>query len=392
MKKLMLIICMLSTGSLAWAQAPPLSNDLQSFAVLGGSTVTNTGATIVTGNLGVSPGTAITGFPPGTVTGGTFHNIPPATSAHGDLITAFTALSAPTHPCPPANNLTGMDLGTLPAPLTPGVYCFNSSAQLTGKLTLQGNAADVWIFQIKSTLTTATNASVVMSGGGQDTNVYWVVGSSATIGTGTAFTGNILAQASITLTTGASVSGRALAIDGAVTMDTNNVASRCSSGPCPQPLPFPRIRDVTQLLIDHYECYKAKPDDKFDRHNVRLEDQFGVRTVTVKDAQLICTPVVKNGEFPDDLRNTIDHLVCYDIRAWDKEGDKEGDKEEGGKRGDKEGTERRDVLVDNQFGLRQPLTVARPQLLCVPSLKTLNDRNDKNRDDKDKDKDEDHKH
>jgi len=99
-----------------------------------------------------------------------------------------------------------MDLGTLPAPLAPGVYCFNSSAQLTGKLTLQGNAAGVWIFQIASTLTTATNASVVMSGGGQDTNVYWVIGSSATIGTGTAFTGNILAQASITLTTGASVS------------------------------------------------------------------------------------------------------------------------------------------------------------------------------------------
>jgi hypothetical protein len=387
MKKLLLVICMLSMGSLCWAQttAPPLSNDLQSFAVLGGSTVTNTGATIVTGNLGVSPGTAITGFPPGTVTGGTFNNIPPATSAHGDLITAFVALSAPAHPCPLANNLTGKDLGTLAAPLMPGVYCFNSSAQLTGKLTLQGNAADVWIFQIASTLTTATNSSVVMSGGGQDTNVYWVIGSSATIGTGTAFTGNILAQASITLTAGASVSGRALAIVGAVTMDTNNVASRCSSGPCPQPLPFPRVRGVTQLLIDHYECYKAKPDDKFELPNVRLEDQFGVTTVTVKEARLICTPVVKNGKFPDDLRNTIDHLVCYDIRGGDREGDKEGDKE-GGKQGDKEGTERREVLVDNQFGLRQPLTVARPQLLCVPSLKTLSDR-----DDKDKDKDRDHK-
>ncbi len=384
MKKLLLVICMLSTGSLCWGQAtaPPLSNDLQSFAVLGGSTVTNTGATIVTGNLGVSPGTAITGFPPGTVTGGTFHNIPPATSAHLDLISAFTALSAPAHPCLPANNLTGQDLGGLT--LAPGVYCFNSSAQLTGKLTLQGNG--IWIFQIGSTLTTATNASVVMSGGGQDTNVYWVVGSSATIGTGTAFTGNILAQASITLTTGASVSGRALAIVGAVTMDTNNVASRCSSGPCPQPLPFPRVRGVTQLLIDHYECYEARPDDKFEPHNVRLEDQFGVRTVRVKDARLICTPVVKNGKFPDDLRNTIDHLVCYNIRAGDREGDKEGDKE-GSKQGDKEGTERREVLVDNQFGLLQPLTVERPQLLCVPSIKTLSDRDDKDRDDKDKDRD-----
>ena len=169
-----------------------------------------------------------------------------------------------------------------------------------------------------------------------------------------------------------------------MTMDTNNVASRCSSGPCPQPLPFPRVRDVTQL-IDHYECYKARPDDKFERPNVRLENQFGVRTVTVKHARLICTPVVKDGKFPDDLRNTIDHLVCYDIRAGGREDGKEGDEEED-KKGDKEGTERQEVLVDNQFGLQQPLTVARPQLLCVPSLKTLGDR-----DDKDKDKDKDHK-
>jgi hypothetical protein len=377
MKKLMLLICMLSMGSLCWAQttAPPLSSDVQSFAVLGGSTVTNTGATIVTGSLGVSPGTAITGFPPGTVTGGTFHNIPPATSAHLDLITAFIALSAPKHPC--LTNLTGQDLGGLT--LAPGVYCFDSSAQLTGKLNLQG--AGVWIFQIKSTLTTATNSSVVVSGGGQDTDVYWVVGSSATIGTGTGFTGNILAQASITLTTGASVSGRALAIDGAVTMDTNNVASRCSSGPCPQPLPFPRVRGVTQLLIDHYKCYEAKPDDKFARREVLLEDQFGVTTVTVRDPQLICTPVVKNADpghavliFPDDLRNSIDHLVCYNIRAGDKEGSKEGNKK-GDKQGDKEGTERREVLVDNQFG-QQPLEVAKPQLLCVPSIKTLGDGHD----------------
>lgn len=379
MKKLMLVIYMLSMGSLCLAQttAPPLSTDLQSFAVLGGSTVTNTGATIVTGNLGLTPGSSITGFPPGTVVAGsTFINVAPALKAHADLKLAFTALSAPNHPC--QTNLTGQDLGGLT--LGPGVYCFDTSAQLTGKLSLQG--AGVWIFQIGSTLTTASNSSVVVSGGGQDTDVYWVIGSSATIGTGTGFTGNILAQASITLTTGASVSGRALAIDGAVTMDTNNVASRCSSGPCPQPLPFPRVRGVTQLLIDHYECYEARPDDKFDVPNVRLEDQFGVRTVTVKDARLICTPVVKNGKFPDDLRNTIDHLVCYNIRAGDREGDKEGDKE-GGKQGDKEGTERREVLVANQFGLLQPLTVARPQLLCVPSLKTLSD----DRDDKDKDKD-----
>jgi type VI secretion system secreted protein VgrG len=207
------------------ASAPSLGQ-AESFAVLGGSTVTNTGATAITGNLGVSPGTAITGFPPGTVTGGPFSNVPPATSAHSDLITAYNAAAAA--PCPPANNLTGKVLGTSPGAVTlaPGVYCFNSSAQLTGRLTLNagGKTNAVFIFKIASTLTTATNSSVVVINGGQGTNVFWQVGSSATLGTGTAFTGNILALTSITLTTGASVSGRVLAINGAVTMDTNKVA------------------------------------------------------------------------------------------------------------------------------------------------------------------------
>jgi len=196
----------------------------QSFAVLGGSTVTNTGATTITGDLGVSPGSAITGFPPGTVIGGTIHAADAvAAQAQIDLATAYNVASL--LPC--FDDLTGQDLGGLA--LTSGVYCFSSSAQLTGTLNLVG--AGLWIFQIGSTLTTASNSSV-LGDFGQDcngANVFWQVGSSATIGTNTQFVGNILALESITLNTGANVSGSALARNGAVTMDTNHV-SVCSSG------------------------------------------------------------------------------------------------------------------------------------------------------------------
>jgi hypothetical protein len=253
-------------------------------------------------------------------------------------------------------------LGTNHATLAgPGVFCFPSSAQLTGKLTLIGSGP--WIFIIGSTLTTATNSSVVMSGSGNDTDVFWAVGSSATLGTGTAFTGNILAVASITLTTGSSVSGRAIALNGAVTMDTNNVASTCSSGPCQHPLPVPpRPIDVTQLVIDHYLCYQATPEEKVQQHQVVLEDQFGKRTVTLKHPETICTPVIEDtnpntlGTFPGDLRYPSDHLACYQI-------------DESGENGNN-GNDRREVLMQNEFG-KTTYTVKKPRFLCVPSLKTL---------------------
>jgi hypothetical protein len=132
--------------------------------------------------------------------------------------------------------LTGKVLGTTPGAitLTPGVYCFDSSAQLTGTLNLVGGGP--WIFQIGSTLTTASNSSVLVNShddcNGSD--VFWQITSSATIGTGTQFVGNIVALTSITLTAGANVSGSALALNGAVTMDTNQV-SVCSSGGAPFP-------------------------------------------------------------------------------------------------------------------------------------------------------------
>ncbi len=193
-----------------------------SFAVLGGSAVTNTGPSIITGDLGVSPGSAITGFPPGIVTGGTIHaGDPLASQAHADAITAYNYFAGR-----PLNfDLTGQDLGGLT--LTPGVYNFSTSAQLTGTLILnaQGNPNATFVFQIGSTLTTASNSAVLMINGGQSSNVFWQVGSSATLGAGTAFVGNILALTSITITTGASIDGRALALNGAVTMDSNAVAA-----------------------------------------------------------------------------------------------------------------------------------------------------------------------
>jgi Ice-binding-like len=214
-------------GSAASAQSP--LGSAQTFPVLGATTVTNTGPTVVTGDLGVSPGTAITGFPPGVVLGGAIHAADlVAAQAQGDAGMANARLRAMT--CPPINNLTGQVLGTDVLTLPPGVYCFNTSAQLTGTLSLTG--AGPWVFQIGSTLTTASNSVIVVADAGQNcsgSNVFWQVGSSATLGTGTRFAGNILALASITMTTGVSVSGSAIALTGAVTMDTNTVAI-CSSG------------------------------------------------------------------------------------------------------------------------------------------------------------------
>ncbi len=200
---------------------------LSTFAVLGGSTVTNTATpTIVTGNLGVSPGTAVTGFPPGTVTGGTIHaGDAVAAQAQSDLTTEYNSLASAA--C--STDLTGQDLGG--KTLVPGVYCFSTSAQLTGTLTLdgQGNSAAVFIFKIGSTLTTASASSVLLINGASSCGVFWQIGSSATLGTGTALAGSIVALTSITLNTGASVSGRVLARNGAVTLDDNQVTV-CSGG------------------------------------------------------------------------------------------------------------------------------------------------------------------
>jgi hypothetical protein len=198
------------------------------FAVLAGTTVTNTGLSIVTGDLGVWAGTAITGFLPGIVNGTVDDSDAIAMQAQSDLTTAYNYTVG--QACGTGNNLSGQNLGGLT--LTPGVYCFASSAQLTGTLTLdaQGNPNAIFLIQIGSTLTTASGSSVVFTDGGQGNEVFWQVGSSATLGTTTAFAGNILALTSITLNTGANVQcGSAFALNGAVTMDTNLISS-CDSG------------------------------------------------------------------------------------------------------------------------------------------------------------------
>lgn len=212
-------------ANLASAQSAPTLGTASSFAVLAGQKVTNIGATSVSGNVGVSPGIAMTGFPPGTISNGTMH-LGDAVAAQGqaDLTTAYNSLAG--QAC--LTDLTGQDLGGLT--LTPGVYCFSSSAALTGTLTLDanGNSGAVFVFQIVSTLITATNAQVNVINGGNGCNAYWQVGSSATLGTGTSFAGNILALTSVTMDNGSSASGRVLAQNGTVTMQSNSAAA-CSA-------------------------------------------------------------------------------------------------------------------------------------------------------------------
>lgn len=196
-------------------------NSSYQFAILGASTVTNTNPTVISGDLGLYPGTSVTGFPPGIVLG--FQHITDAVAqtAQNDLTSAYTSLV--NLPCD--TDLTGQDLGGLT--LNTGVYCFDTSAQLTGTLTLdlQGNPDAVFVFQIGSTLTTASNSVVSVINGGNGCNIYWQVGSSATLGTMTTFVGNILALTSITANSQTSVRGRLLAGNGAVTLDNNGVSN-----------------------------------------------------------------------------------------------------------------------------------------------------------------------
>lgn len=210
-------------GAPIWAATEPPMGTAEDFVVLGGSTVTNTGSSVLTGDLGVWPGLGITGFPPGVVNGTTHAGDAVAQQAQSDLVTAYNNLAGQACDL----DLTDQDLGGMVLP--PGAYCFAAGAELTGTLTLDalGDPNAVWVFQIGSTLTTASNAAVDVINEGSDCNVYWQVGSSATLGTGTSFAGNILALTSITTNTSANVSGQLLARNGAVTLDTVT-ASLCA--------------------------------------------------------------------------------------------------------------------------------------------------------------------
>jgi len=187
------------------------------FTVLAGSTVTNTGATVVTGNLGVSPGNAVTGFGPGVVTG-TIHPAD-AAAAQGqtDLTAAYNdAAGRTTGAITVSGDLTGLTL-------SPGLYKSTSSLAISGALTFNafGDANAVFIIQMGSTLTTGPGSKVILAGGARASNIIWQVGSSATLGTNSVFKGTIMADQAITLNTGARVEGRVLARVAAVNLDTN---------------------------------------------------------------------------------------------------------------------------------------------------------------------------
>lgn len=201
----------------------------QQFAVLGAQSVTNTNATTLHGDLGVSPGTSITGADSVTfAAGGSIHQADStAMQAQTDAQGAYRALAALTG----GVDLSGRDLGTLGV-LTPGIYFFSSSAALSGNLTLDfGNdRSGVFVFQIGSTLTTAAGSMVKVINGAGSNGIYFQVGSSASLGSGSDIAGNILAQQSITFGSAANIAcGRALALTGSVTMIGNTVSNDCNA-------------------------------------------------------------------------------------------------------------------------------------------------------------------
>jgi hypothetical protein len=186
------------------------------FGVLAGSTVTNTGSSIVTGDVGVSAGTSITGFPPGVVLGGAIHSADvESASGQADLTTAYNVAAALTPTTSGLGDLVGLSL-------VPGVYR-GTTLSLSGQLTLAGDASSTWVFQAGSTLVTSSASSILVTGGASACNVFWQVGSSATLGSGSNFVGTVMAQTSITADTGATIAGRLLASTGAVTLDTNTI-------------------------------------------------------------------------------------------------------------------------------------------------------------------------
>lgn len=210
-------------GSPGLASGPACPIDLltaETYGALAGSTITNTGPTVINGDLGLSPGSAVTGFPPGTVTGTQHVTDAAAAQAKLDLTAAYLAAEACTdNPIIVAGNIGGETL-------VPGLYrSVSTLAVSSGELTLDagGNINAVWIFQIASTLTLTSGRQIILAGGAQAKNIFWQVGSSATLGTTSVFKGTIMALASVSALTGATIEGRLLARNAAVTLDTNAV-------------------------------------------------------------------------------------------------------------------------------------------------------------------------
>lgn len=209
------------------------------FVVLGSSTITNTGPSVVNGNLGLSPGTSVTGFPPGIVNGVQHITDGVALQAQADLVTAYNNVAGQTPVSTVATELGGTTK-------IAGVYdSATGTFGITGTLTLdaQGNPNAVFIFKTASTLITAVSSNIILTNGAQACNVFWQVGSSATLGTNSTFKGNILALQSVTVMTGANVEGRVLARNGAVTLDISAITkATCTvSTPTPTATPTPSV-------------------------------------------------------------------------------------------------------------------------------------------------------
>lgn len=231
-----LLVSALAVGGAAPANAadPVGLGTAEPFAVLAGSTVTNTGPSVITGNLGVSPASAVTGFPPGVVRGETHASDAVARQAKSDLVTAFNNAAGQ----PTTGDVTGQDLGGMT--LIPGVYENSSAMPLTGTVTLdaQGDPDAVFIFKAGSTLVTASDSTVSLVNGASPCNVFWQVGSSATLGTDSEFAGTVMALTSVSVQTATTVEGRILARNGAVTLDTNVItAPDCQAVVSPSPTP-----------------------------------------------------------------------------------------------------------------------------------------------------------
>jgi uncharacterized membrane protein YgcG len=223
-------------AALASVQAPVGLGTAAPFGVLAGQSVTNTGPSVITRDLGVSPGTAITGFPPGVVTGAEHSADAVALQAQNDLTTAYLD-AASRAPDAVTSVLTGQTLA-------PGVYKANAGMSLTGTVTLdgQGRPDAVFIFQAGSTLITGSSSTVNLINGAQACNVFWQVGSSATLGTNNTFVGTVMALTSATVQTGTSVAGRVLARNGSVTLDNNRITRpTCTTPPIVPPITVPPI-------------------------------------------------------------------------------------------------------------------------------------------------------
>ena len=242
------------------AQAPVGLGTAASFAVLAGSTVTNTGLSKINGDMGVSPGTAVAGIPPGKSSNGAIHPADAvAIQAQADLTTAYDDAAGRTTCTALPTDLSGRRLGS-------GVYC-GGDLGLTGTLTLdaQGNPNAVFIVQATSTLITASDSNVALINGAQACNVYWQVGSSATLGANSVFAGTVMARTSVAARTGASVTGRLLARDAAITLDTNTIATpTCAAPPTTTtatPVP-PTTTATTTTLVTTTTTTTAPPAAK----------------------------------------------------------------------------------------------------------------------------------